>query len=267
MTEMKKNYFLVAAMLFGAALFTSCSDDDENGNGGNNGGRKVERIVGRDDNGARFVEFSFDYDGGRLARVDCEFEEDAVVSEISYEGNRVEVNNSDGSEQTFELEGGRVTRSSYDGYFAFEREYVYSGGYLSRIDEDGEELFELSVSDGNLIAVTEEGVGESVFTPGGVANNTQVDLYAFILSYVVGYLDDGEMDFYLGLTGERFRYLPSRIVDYETDSSLNYTVTTSFDYDVDENGYVTAFTVRYLEGYNDGETTDSYEERYTITYE
>ena len=281
---MKKNYFLMIA-LFCASLFVACTDEDDDNGGkeeepgieipdgnGNEGGESVEilpkkitKIVGYED-GSEFVEFVFEYDSdGRL--IEQTVDGDWIV-EIDYPTDtQVVASSSSGGEQTFYLEDGKATTCVQEAYFDFEREYVYSGGYLSRIDEDGDVLLDIDVEDGELVAISDDDV-ENTFTLSDVDNNAQIDLYGFILSYVIGYMDDEvEMDFYLGVTGERYRHLPSKIFGYSDDPSLEYTLSMTFDYEVDDEGYVTEIEVTYRDGYNSGEVTDTYTEVYEIIYE
>ena len=233
---MKNNYFFIAAILTCIALFTGCSDDDgDKGNGGR-ADKRVARIIS--DFGGGDIEISeFVYDEqGRLIRVVEDYGSDGTY-ELLYTYAEDEVRMyGDEESVTATLIDGKAVRCVYEyGDYEYEEyRYEYEGNYLSGVScwLNGDAVYdvELSVDGGDLYEAKDEmSRDRAVFTPSSIANNANIDLYAFILPK--GLEEDVEIYYPSAITGERFAHLPSRIV---TPDRGTYTYT----YELDEDGNV-----------------------------
>ena len=206
-------------------------------------GKRVSRIVRRCDDGF-LTNYSFSYDEeGRLERIVTEnwnigttdrttftYAEDHVTVRESYTDAGV----ADSYTVTIQLdENGRATESEV----SHGEHYSYSydeDGYLSNVEWYGNNR--LTVVDGDLTHVRRDGYSNSI-TVGNALNNANIDLYYFVCFW--DFVDDSQA-MYLGLTGRRFKHLPSRITNSDHDGDTPLVLS----YSVDEDGNVTCITER-----------------------
>ena len=211
-------------------------------------GKKIKRMVRR--NGSTILhEYDFQYDEqGRLSRITAyghdSYEGKIDYTTFAYADDHVAVDElycDAGVQESHTViihldENGRATRSdvSHDDY------YVYSydaGGYLSEIEESYG-VNRLTVVNGNLISVNRcGGDGDwdwiSELTYGDAPNNTNIDLFYFVC---FGDLLNERQAMYLGLTGRRFKDLPTGITN--ADSNSNSNSANEFSYVVNDEGNV-----------------------------
>lgn len=279
-----KKYRYLTLILWCIPLFIACtqeeqSDESQGGTGSAIlpdeedddtalSGKKVAKIIADLGDGEQ-AELYFEYDvQGRLVKISETDDRYGGTDEceIIYSENSLSMRLYDKFEDSAILKDGkaisneRTHLSSGDIYFY---DFVYSQDYLSGVFDDSEGSFSLKVEGGNLTHLS--GDGEMTFVASKVENKANVDLFYFILGWIVGYDDFWELGF-VGALGERFRNLPESISTYEDDPSLCYTYLEAFYYETDADGDVTEIIHRAHEGYNSGETVNSYTETYTIVY-
>lgn len=262
---MRSNWFL-AATLMCAALFFACTDDngneeeDEgallpdvevpNDDGDVTARRLVTKITENDeDHYMAPIERVFEYnEGGQLVKITMRDynEDETVTTNLSYLKDRIEMSSSNGDKRVFYLEDGRVVSSDkvVDRLSYLEYEYSYSGGYLRKIvDMEYNDSVRLEVEDGELRGIRYDD-GEFAVTPSSVDNNTSIDLLGYVDFCEMG-LFCGDDSFFIGLCGKRFEHLPSEI---EEETSGFYALSETFDYELDDEGYVTEITLTEREG-------------------
>ena len=282
---MQMKYYLGVAALFLALLFSACTDEAENENG--SAGlppveepgdevddtplleKKIVKILA-DLGDGDLAEFAFAYNAeGRLVKISLDDGGYGGSDEcrITYSGDSLFMDLYSEHRVFAELEDGKAAYCEYiplsepSGWWGYD--FIYSRGYLSEVLEDGEEYLHMDVVGGNLASMS--GDGEMTFLASEVENNANVDLFYFLFGWVSGYDDFWELGF-AGALGERYKYLPESISTYEDDPSLSYVYLETFHYETDADGDVTEIIHRAHEGYNSGETVNSYTETYTIVY-
>ena len=290
---------MTIAALVAGATFAGCTDDEndnkkyaEDGNeivdepGNTPGGdmelkeKRVARIwyADADENGTLYYDsgLEFMYKDNRIAKItNYECEEDGTVLDdeyprsyrIDYSATQVTMYYEDGTTvQSFDLEDGRAVAGEAPGdeeVYAYE----YTDGYLTRLTRtyafDGEEYTErihFQVEDGlwTEAAITDnDGEGTMTFEMSDVENNLSVDLYIFCHFFV----DNGN-DCLLGLIGNRMKYLPEQIeTEYE-----GTTATEEFQYQLDDEGYVTEVVCRVYNPLGDA-GYENYTQVWQIEYE
>ena len=283
---MQMKYYLGVAALFLALLFSACTDEAENEDG--SAGlppveepgdevddtplleKKIVKILA-DLGDGDLAEFAFAYNAeGRLVKISLDDGGYGGSDEcrITYSGDSLFMDLYSEYRVFAELENGKAAYCEYiplsepSGWWGYD--FIYSRGYLSEVLEDGEEYLHMDVvGGGNLASMS--GDGEMTFLASEVENNANVDLFYFLFGWVSGYDDFWELGF-AGALGERYKYLPESISTYEDDPSLSYVYLETFHYETDADGDVTEIIHRAHEGYNSGETVNSYTETYTIVY-
>ena len=282
---MQMKYYLGVAALFLALLFSACTDEAENEDG--SAGlppveepgdevddtplleKKIVKILA-DLGDGDLAEFAFAYNAeGRLVKISLDDGGFGGSDEcrITYSGDSLFMDLYSEHRVFAELEDGKAAYCEYiplsepSGWWGYD--FIYSRGYLSEVLEDGEEYLHMDVVGGNLASMS--GDGEMTFLASEVENNANVDLFYFLFGWVSGYDDFWELGF-AGALGERYKYLPESISTYEDDPSLSYVYLETFHYETDADGDVTEIIHRAHEGYNSGETVNSYTETYTIVY-
>ena len=282
---MQMKYYLGVAALFLALLFSACTDEAENEDG--SAGlppveepgdevddtplleKKIVKILA-DLGDGDLAEFAFAYNAeGRLVKISLDDGGYGGSDEcrITYSGDSLFMDLYSEHRVFAELEDGKAAYCEYiplsepSGWWGYD--FIYSRGYLSEVLEDGEEYLHMDVVGGNLASMS--GDGEMTFLASEVENNANVDLFYFLFGWVSGYDDFWELGF-AGALGERYKYLPESISTYEDDPSLSYVYLETFHYETDADGDVTEIIHRAHEGYNSGETVNSYTETYTIVY-
>ena len=274
----------MAGVLACASLFTGCSDDDDDKGSDVPGSgdvavleRKVAKITEKFQSEVTDVT-TFAYDAsGRLVKmttsgdnarvIDVTYPEGQIVMSYSYEDD------ADAYRVTMTLENGRAVSNvsgstSEEATTWSEVKYSYSGNFLSRtewvyMNEDNEtdptdeDVTNWEVTDGKLTRMYgtyEDGEDETLFTQSDVANNANIDLFAYLL---LSDYEDVE-PFYFGAGGNRFEMMPSKMTSQDVDGVYDELTIT---YETDAAGYVTRITAsRDDDGYQETST-------YEITYE
>lgn len=282
---MRKFYFILTA-LFCAALFTSCTDDDKddeggNGQGGENGGsgvvilpKKVTKIV-LTESGSEEETWHCTYDDkDRVSTITTTYRGNpsGIVKKITYTDSKITITEENNVPMEIKLENGRaVSSSEYEGVnYNTQGTYSYSDNYLSKFikkvvnvdvnDNSWKEYLTDSstfvVTNGNLESVDyyyyfdedEKEKGVMTFELNNDRdNNLSLDLYGLVI---------GEDVILLGLTGNRYKKMPSKVTYNEEIENKTYVV--NYSYKVDEEGYITEMTE---------DTGDDQVFVYTITYE
>lgn len=223
-------------------------------------GIKVTKIARWNDSGELLNDYTFGYDEeGRLMRISVENYNTGTTaySEFTYDDEMVTVKEEyedggawDSHTVRIALDaGGRATECevSYGESCSFSYD---ANGYLSGISFYG--IDRLTVEDGELTGVQREDGEHVEVTPGKVANNANIDLFHF--ACFTDLLEHNQA-LYLGLTGERFKHLPTRIANAD---SANDGIT-QFSYEMNEKGRVTSITKTFVD--------EGYSTTYTIYYE
>lgn len=282
---MRKFYFILT-VLFCAALFTSCTDDDKddeggNGQGGENGGsgvvilpKKVTKII-LTESGSEEETWHYTYDDkDRVSTITTTYRDNpsGIVKKITYTDSKITIAQENNEPMEIKLENGRaVSSSEYEGEnYNTQGTYSYSDNYLSKFikkvvnvdvnDNSWKEYLTDSstfvVTNGNLESVDyyyyfdedEKEKGVMTFAINNDRdNNLSLDLYGLVI---------GEDVILLGLTGNRFKKMPSKVIYKEEIENKTYVV--NYSYKVDEEGYITEMTE---------DTGDDQVFVYTITYE
>lgn len=281
---MKKIKLIMFALFCMTALFTGCSDDDGdgndegNGNGAGNGGagvtvlpKKISKIVAEETNSRDTIYYKYDSEN-RLTKIISASKYNKTTSNIAYASDKITITEQGSSDtpQTITLRNGRATESTeyYSKYrFIYTLEYS-SNGYISKMSSSEEEkinnewiketpfINECHINNGNLQSVTskEEEEGTMAFEYGNTPNNTNIDLWEFIINS-----DDMSL---LCVMGTRFKNLPSKASTSYKDGNTTFKITETYTYEVNADNYVTKMTVLTEETEETPQT-----KTYTITYE
>lgn len=282
---MRKFYFILT-VLFCAALFTSCTDDDKddeggNGQGGENGGsgvvilpKKVKEIV-LTDCGREEETWHYTYDDkDRVSTITTTYRDNpsGIVKKITYTDSKITIAQENNEPMEIKLENGlAVSSSEYEGVnYNTQGTYIYSDNYLSKFikkvvnvdvnDNSWKEYLTDSstfvVTNGNLESVDyyyyfdedEKEKGIMTFEINNDRdNNSNLNLYGLVIDEEV---------ILLGLTGNRFKKMPSKVIYKEEIENKTYEV--NYSYKVDKEGYITEMTE---------DRGDEQVFVYTITYE
>lgn len=282
---MRKFYFILT-VLFCAALFTSCTDDDKddeggNGQGGENGGsgvvilpKKVTKII-LTESGSEEETWHYTYDDkDRVSTITTTYRGNpsGIVKKITYTDSKITIAQENNEPMEIKLENGlAVSSSEYEGVnYNTQGTYSYSDNYLSKfikkvvnVDVNDnlwkEYLTDSStfvVTNGNLESVDyyyyfdedEKEKGIMTFEINNDRdNNLCLDLYGLVI---------GEDVILLGLTGNRYKKMPSKVIYKEEIENKTYEV--NYSYKVDKEGYITEMTE---------DRGDEQVFVYTITYE
>lgn len=282
---MRKFYFILTA-LFCAALFTSCTDDDKddeggNGQGGENGGsgvvilpKKVTKII-LTESGSEEETWHYTYDDkDRVSTITTTYRDNpsGIVKKITYTDSKITIAQENNEPMEIKLENGlAVSSSEYEGAnYNTQGTYIYSDNYLSKFikkvvnvdvnDNSWKEYLTDSstfvVTNGNLESVDyyyyfdedEKEKGIMTFEINNDRdNNSNLNLYGLVIDEEV---------ILLGLTGNRFKKMPSKVIYKEEIENKTYEV--NYSYKVDKEGYITEMTE---------DRGDEQVFVYTITYE
>lgn len=260
---MRKFYFILT-VLFCAALFTSCTDDDKddeggNGQGGENGGsgvvilpKKVTKII-LTESGSEEETWHYTYDDkDRVSTITTTYRGNpsGIVKKITYTDSKITIAQENNEPMEIKLENGlAVSSSEYEGVnYNTQGTYSYSDNYLSKFikkvvnvdvnDNSWKEYLTDSstfvVTNGNLESVDyyyyfdedEKEKGIMTFEINNDRdNNLSLDLYGLVI---------GEDVILLGLTGNRFKKMPSKVIYKEEIENKTYEV--NYSYKVDKEG-------------------------------
>ncbi|MDE5815676.1 MAG: hypothetical protein K2H42_05250 [Alistipes sp.] len=208
--------------------------------------KKVSRIQGtdldtdEDESITTTIRYGYDNEG-RIISINEHWEEayDGIVetgeeeSAIEYTADRVTITTHDTSDYTdtnyFELADGRATSYIYNGYNGDNASCVYnSNGYISSIIyTDGDGTMVYTVTDGSLTEM--KGIdGSETFerltynNDPAQLNNLNIDLFG-VGGDTFLQCDEGlQISCLLGINGERFRTLPTKITRKGSDYTETY---------------------------------------------
>lgn len=282
---MRKFYFILT-VLFCAALFTSCTDDDKddqggNGQGGENGGsgvvilpKKVKEIV-LTECGSEEETWHYTYDDkDRVSTITTTYRDNpsGIVKKITYTDSKITIAQENNEPMEIKLENGlAVSSSEYEGVnYNTQGTYIYSDNYLSKFIKKvvnvnvNDNLWKEYLTDSSTFVVTngnlesvdyyyyfdedEKEKGIMTFEINNDRdNNLSLDLYGLVIDEEV---------ILLGLTGNRFKKMPSKVIYKEEIENKTYEV--NYSYKVDKEGYITEMTE---------DRGDEQVFVYTITYE
>lgn len=265
---MKTKSFLAAMMAVALSFnFVACSDDNEP-NGGNGGGsgsgdatKRLIKVETETKHNGRNV-FTLAYNNeGRVSEASLTFYlESGTFStnyEFTYDANEVNVATTFNDEMdinTYILNDSGYIESGINREYASDRNYTftYTNDYLTSYTYEGNpygpEVHELT-GDGAIVPDDWEVVEYS-----DIPNKSGL----FFYSNSTEVFDDFEFYelYYAGLLGKAPTYLPKRSEHYEgsLDSAHNYS------YEVDDEGYVTSFTITDEDGEQVTTATCTYED-------
>lgn len=270
---MKKFYFVL--MLLGCiGGFTACSDDDGDngdGQGAGNGGsgvivqpKKISQIKQIETSHDDTVTYQLDYDAqGRLFKfILNNGTSNESTTTFSYAENQITCTEK-GHTSTIHLKGiyAQEEESSRDEEYKYITSFTYSGDYIATVVdqeyhkvgnnwEKDSYLFrsEFTVKDGRpekcLDIELYQGRKDSTLTTyiynAGVKNNTNLDLWTLVTDTEIGNFSS-----LLCVTGKRFTHLPSQVIVKGIDGEIYET--TTLDYVVNKEGYITKVTVTSVE--------------------
>lgn len=282
---MRKFYCVLTALIC-AVLFTTCSDDDKddeggNGQGGDNGGsgvvilpKKITKIVFTDC-GSEKETRRYAYDAqGRISNITTTYHGNpsSIVKSFTYTDSKTTITEENNEPMVIEMKDGKaISSSEYEGKkYNIQKTYSYSGNYLSKLikkvvnvdvnDESWKDYLTNSstfiVQKGNLESIDyyyhlnedekEKGI-ISFELNNDRDNNINLDLYGLVISEDV---------ILFGLTGNRYKKLPSKVTEVTEFADETYIV--DYSYKIDQKGYITEMT---------GDRGNDQVFVYTITYE
>lgn len=195
--------------------------------------KKVSRIQATipDEDGSFNTTIRYGYDNeGRIVSIHERWEEkyDGIVevseteSAVEYTANRVTVSNSTyNGTYYFELTDGRATSLIYD---EGKISYTYdNNGYISHANSNSNEFTMIyTVVDGSLTEtkgiVESKTVEQLTFNNAPAqSNNLNIDLFG-LYDFLLG-SEDLSMNCLLGINGERFRTLPTKVISKNEDGT------------------------------------------------
>ena len=258
-----KMAFMMAAVVIGSPVFTSCSNDDDNDSaGGGMTSKHISKMTWSDGDELEVTTYEYDSQGRVVKKTETVIEgrsEYSTTTTYTYGGNTIisktQGDSNDGETHTYTLSNGRITKDveKNNGRNSYTSNYTYdSNGYLilQAFGDDSDDSYsgkmEFTWTDGNLTKSSK--VVDDIYSP---YSYTYTVSYSNILwpQNLIAYWDGTNMDEVLeplGAWGKMPKNLPTKFVEVNDNGETNgWTI----DYTI-ENGEIVKMIVKDLDGSN-----------------